>query len=121
MEKYGKSNMRYMDIWMADLPMVSGSHVQGGRRPVLIVSNNVVNASSGVISMIPLTSKLKRLSYPTHVELSDYGLRQPSMAMCEQVKTIDKSSLLFKIGHVSMGKDVLAIQKGLRCQLNLAS
>ena len=38
-------SVRYMDIWMADLPVIPG-HVKHGTRPVVIVSNDDTNAAT---------------------------------------------------------------------------
>ena len=32
-----------MEIWYANLPMKEGSSIQGGNRPVVIISNDYVN------------------------------------------------------------------------------
>ena len=48
------SNIHQFDIWFAHLPMREDSHVQGGRRPVIIVSNNAANKHSPIVSIVPL-------------------------------------------------------------------
>ena len=40
-----------MELWWAALPTVPG-HVQRGTRPVVIVSNDLGNASSPVVSVV---------------------------------------------------------------------
>lgn len=44
--------MKYMDIWVANLPMNPGSHIQGGRRPVLVVSNDQFNVYSSMVTCL---------------------------------------------------------------------
>ena len=46
------ASIRYMDLWLADLPAVPG-HVKHGVRPVLVVSNDDFNVSSPVLT-VPL-------------------------------------------------------------------
>ena len=43
--------IRKYDIWLADLPAVPESHVQSGVRPVIVVSNDIANAHSPIISI----------------------------------------------------------------------
>ena len=92
----------YFDIWIARLPLDSARHVQGGIRPVLVVSGNQANSRSSVVSVIPLTSKRKHMEMSTHICLTGYGLRCPSVVLVEQITTIDKRELLFPIGHLSI-------------------
>ena len=88
-----------MELWWAALPTVPG-HVQRGTRPVVIVSNDLGNASSPVVSVVPCTTQRHKPALPTHVYLRGYGLSSGSIAMCEQVMPLDKSCLLRHIGTV---------------------
>lgn len=78
------------DIYYADLRPVIGSE-QGGVRPVLIVQNDIGNHYSPTVIAVAITSRQKRKSQPTHVELSGSAcrLRSNSTVMLEQVRTID--------------------------------
>ena len=88
-----------MELWWAALPTVPG-HVQRGTRPVVIVSNDLGNASSPAVSVVPCTTQRHKPALPTHVYLRGYGLSSGSIAMCEQVMPLDKSCLLRHIGTV---------------------
>ena len=48
--------IRRGDILWADLGMFPTTSVQGGVRPVIVVSNNKANTYSSVITVVPLTS-----------------------------------------------------------------
>ena len=63
-------------------------------RPALVVSLDVRNRLANDVMVVPLSTTL-RLA-PTHVELSagEGGLKETSMAKCEQVTTLDKSFLI---------------------------
>ena len=63
-------------------------------RPALVVSLDVRNRLANDVIVVPLTTNLRPA--PTHVELSagEGGLKQTSMAKCEQVTTLDKSFLI---------------------------
>lgn len=76
------------DVVIIDVPIPASGHVQGGKRPWVIVQNNMGNQFSATSIVIPLTTKMKRLEMPTHVAFVWEKL-EPSMAECEQVRVID--------------------------------
>lgn len=88
------------DLYYADLSPVIGSE-QGGVRPVLIVQNNVGNKYSPTIIAAAITSQMNKVKLPTHIEIpAEFGLQKNSVALMEQIRTIDKSRLRDKIGSV---------------------
>lgn len=107
-----------MELWWAALPTVPG-HVQHGTRPVVIVSNDLNNTHSPVVSVVPCTIQRRKPTLPTHVYLRGYGLSSGSIAMCEQVMPLDKSCLLQRIGTVHGWYDRLAMQHALAIQLGI--
>ena len=123
---YKKIAIHTMELWLANLPVTPG-HVQHGTRPVVIVSNDVANNFSPIVTAVPLTSNRKAATLPTHVCLRGYGLAATSIAKCEQVMALDKSCLIRRLGEVSDWYDRLAIQHalaeqlGIELQVNLAA
>ena len=95
--------------------------LQCGIRPALVVSNNRANENSPVITVIPLTARTyKRTHFPTHVlipKTSSTGLTRNSMALAEQVSTIDKSCLMEKKGSVTDQQVMTAVTKALQIQI----
>lgn len=107
------------DIFYADLTPVVGCE-QGGIRPVLIIQNDIGNFYSPTVIVAAITSRTEKNPLPTHIHLygEHYGLRQSSIVMLEQVRTIDRSRLREYIGHLSESKlqavdEALAISFGL--------
>lgn len=94
------------DVFMVDLSPVVGCE-QGGLRPAVIVQNDVGNKYSPTTIVACVTSKLHKAKLPTHIELdSNYcHLKQDSILLLEQIRTIDKSRLREKI--CSLPEDVL--------------
>jgi len=85
------------DIYYADLNPVVGSE-QGGIRPALVIQNNTGNKHSPTIIVAAITSKTKS-KLPTHVFLSQVNfLGDGSIALLEQIRTIDKKRLSDHIG-----------------------
>lgn len=58
------------DIWIARIPKQENSHVQYGSRPVVVVSNDQINASGPVVTVVPLTARRNKTSMRSHVYLS---------------------------------------------------
>ena len=79
---------------MADLSPVVGSE-QGGIRPVLIVQNDIGNKYSPTVIVTAITSQMTKAKLPTHVELPStiYNLPKDSVALLEQIRTLDKRRL----------------------------
>ena len=93
--------IRRGDMYYADLSPVVGSE-QGGIRPVVIIQNDMGNKYSPTVITAAITSKLEKTKLPTHIEITsqDAGLKVDSVVLAEQVRTIDKSRLKEKIGHI---------------------
>lgn len=111
------------DIYYADLSPVIGCE-QGGIHPVLILQNDIGNLYSPTTIVAAITSRPERNPLPTHVHLSGepYGLRQSSIVMLEQVRTLDCSRLRGYISHLSGPQqqavdEALAVSFGLRLAL----
>lgn len=112
--------MKQYEIWVAYLPTIHGSHVQGGCRPVIVVSNDMANTHSPVITIVPLTSNLHKNPLPTHVALSVDGLPVTSIALCEQVTAVDKPLLSRRIGSVDKESTRDALNRALAVQFGMA-
>ena len=112
--------IKNLPIWMADLPHIPGSHVQSGVRPVLIVSNNSGNTYAPIVSAVPLTSRLNKLRLPTHVRVNAAGLRE-SLALCEQILTLDKTSLIRPIATITNDDTRAALHRAMAIQLGMVS
>lgn len=89
------------DIFFADLSPVIGSE-QGGRRPVVIIQNNIGNQHSPTVIVAAVTSHTStKARLPVHVELPDnVGLEKNCIALMEQIRTIDKSRLKNYVGKL---------------------
>lgn len=89
------------DMFYADLSPVIGSE-QGGIRPVLIIQNDMGNKYSPTVIAAAITSQIGKNRLPTHIEIDskDVGLKADSVVLAEQIRTIDKSRLKEKIGHI---------------------
>lgn len=82
-------------IFYANLYGAMGSE-QEGKRPVVIIQNNIGNRYSPTVIVVPITSKVNlKANIPTHVFVPKYKriLDQDSIILAEQITTIDKQRL----------------------------
>ncbi len=108
------------DMFYADLSPVVGSE-QGGIRPVLIIQNDVGNMHSPTVIAAAITSQRGKARLPTHIEINstENGLKSDSIVLAEQIRTIDKSRLKEKIGHVDDAKIMSKINNALGVSFGL--
>lgn len=115
--------MKYQwHIFLASLNPAKGSE-QAGRRPVLIISRESINQILPVVNIIPLTSQksVARNIYPNEVLLpADVaGLKMNSIALCYQVRTLDKSRLEEDVGELVDAELRQEVIEALRFQLDI--
>lgn len=104
--------MKRGEIWWVDLNPVKGRE-QAGRRPVLVISGNLLNEHTDIVIVCPLTSKLKR--YHGNLILSKNktnGLEKTSEVLTWQVRAISKNRLVDKVGEIAEN-DVLKVHHTL--------
>ncbi len=108
------------DMFYADLSPVIGSE-QGGIRPVLIIQNDTGNKYSPTVIAAAITSQINKNKLPTHIEIpsEEYGLKADSVILTEQIRTIDKSRLKEKIGHIDDIKTMEKINSALGVSFGL--
>ncbi|MEW6125636.1 MAG: type II toxin-antitoxin system PemK/MazF family toxin [Acidobacteriota bacterium] len=87
------------EIWLANLNPIQGSE-QAGIRPVLIFQDDLINQFTTTVLAIPFTTNLRRAALPSCVQVSkgEGGLKSDSVALCYQLRAIDKTRLLQKLG-----------------------
>jgi len=115
-----KVNIKRGDVFFADLSPVRGSE-QGGQRPVLIVQNDIGNKYSPTVIVAAITAKIAKAKLPTHVEVeaSTVGLIKDSVVLLEQVRTIDKTRLIQKLGHLD-SEIMIRVDQALIVSLGLS-
>lgn len=108
------------DMFYADLSPVVGSE-QGGVRPVLIIQNDMGNKYSPTVIAAAITSQTGKAKLPTHIEIDskESGLKAHSVVLTEQIRTIDKSRLKEKIGHIDDDKIINKINNALGVSFGL--
>src|SRR5437763_6238166 len=88
------------DIIWADLNPVQGRE-QAGRRPVVVVSEDIFNALSGTVIVMAITSQPPSASFPLTLELIGVKLPKRSWVKISQIRTLSTLHLGKKLGRVS--------------------
>src|SRR6266566_3135067 len=91
------------EIYWADLDPTRG-HEQSGRRPVLILSNDVFNQRSGTVIAMALTAEPQRAGFPLTLELASAKLPKKSWVKISQIRTLSTQRLNAKIGKVDLAE-----------------
>ena len=90
------------DILYASLGNYPGSCKQSGERPCLVVSSNHNNIVSPVMTVCPITTKIRR--NPMHIPINKENVQgyfsKDSEIMVEQITILDKRSIISKYGYL---------------------
>lgn len=112
--------MKRGEIYFANLDPTVGAETQK-KRPVLIVSNNANNNVATTLTIVPLTSNIKKI-YPFEVLLKQSltGLTKDSKAQCHQIRTVSKLRItqVTPIGEVP-NSVMIQINNSLKLHLDL--
>lgn len=111
------NKVKHGDIFYYDFGTKEGS-IQSGIRPVLILQCDEGNNASPTTIVAAITTAVKKRYLPTHVVLgAEFGLRENSMVLLEQISTINQCDLERFVGHID-DEDLMrvinnALKKGL--------
>ena len=100
-QQYMADKVMRGQIVMADLPC-TGTSIQMGLRPCVVISNNRANKFSPNVIVVPLTSRNKK-PLPTHYTMlpsKNNGLKVASTVLAEQILTLSKTMIKRVIGKV---------------------
>ncbi len=100
--------MRRGEIWWAELEK---------RRPVVLLSRDEAYEIRGLITVAPVTTRVRHLSVEIHLG-KDEGLPKPCVANLDTITTIPKRALVERISMLP-GKKLQALDDALRFALGL--
>lgn len=104
-----KTGYKRFDIWNARLAI--------GEHPIVIISNWKFNMKSKDVNVCIITSQVK--SHPSHVIIEGFGLKKVSQVKCDNIYTVPKLNLKFKIGEIDSLHVQNKIEKALKMQLQV--
>ncbi|MDQ3814800.1 MAG: type II toxin-antitoxin system PemK/MazF family toxin [Armatimonadota bacterium] len=90
------------DVFLANLDPAFG-HEQHGRRPVLVVQNDIANDVLPTVMVAPLTGATQAARFPSTILIpaGEAGLTKDSIGLLFQIRTLDKRRLEKRLGRVS--------------------
>ncbi|MFZ0710786.1 MAG: type II toxin-antitoxin system PemK/MazF family toxin [Terrimicrobiaceae bacterium] len=89
------------DVVWAELDPTQG-HEQSGRRPVVVLSQDVFNERSGTVIACALTSQEPRAGFPLTLELAGTSLPKRSWVKISQIRTLSVKRFGKKLGRISV-------------------
>ena len=115
-----RKSVKRGEIYYYDFGTNEGS-VQNGCRPVLVVQCDEGNQASETTIIAAITTSKKRY-LPTHISLDEScGLREPSIVLMEQLRTVNAGELLNYVGTVTDEQTIRMVNRGLRKALGMWS
>jgi mRNA interferase MazF len=100
------------EIYWASLDPTRGNE-QSGKRPVLVLSQDVFNDHSGTVIAVAITSQPPKASFPLSLELSATKLPKQSWVKISQVRTLAIERLGKRIGKADPG-EIEQVVEGLK-------
>ncbi|MBI4744810.1 MAG: type II toxin-antitoxin system PemK/MazF family toxin [Actinobacteria bacterium] len=106
------------EVYLVCLDPTIGSETSK-TRSALIISNDINNQISDIVTVIPITSNTEKV-YPFEVFFSSNksGLYKNSKAKCNQIRTVDKKRLIKSLGSITPEK-LKEIENALRIHLGM--
>ena len=104
-------NIERGSIYRVNLEPATGGEQQGHARPCVVLSLSAYNRKLRTVCVIPLTSSPRAL-VPLIVPVPSAG-KANSMALCHQIRTIDKTRIGKLLGTLSQG-DLAVVEDGVR-------
>ena len=114
-----QENPSFGDIFFAELQ--GDGHIQNGRRPVVIVQNNIGNKYSPTVEVLPISSQIEKAKMkhlPTQVFICAdrrNGLTKDSVVLGEQPTTINRTQLFNRVGNLDYN-DLIRVGKARSIQ-----
>lgn len=105
------------DIYYVDFGSRYGSE-QNGKRPAIVIQNEVGNLHAPTLTVVPVTSNVKKTHQPTHFIFCHSVIKKKSMAMAEQIQTIDKQRILSYVGKLNE-QQMSDLEKAVQAHLGL--
>ena len=111
-------SIRKGDVFLVNFNPTIGSEVKK-IRPAVVVSNDLNNSYSPIISIVPITSNITRVySFEVEIPAGVGGLTERSKVMINQTRAVDKSRLMKRLGALGHPYDD-KIDKALKLHYDL--
>ena len=88
------------EIYWANLDPTRGKE-QSGKRPVLVISEDVFNEHSGTVIAVAITSQVQGAGFPLTLELAETKLPKRSWVKMGQVRTLATERIGKRLARIS--------------------
>lgn len=98
MSKYRRGNILLVDFYeRVHKGLISG------RRPAVVISNDIGNKYGDTLRVVPLTTTTRKLPVHVLLEAKNYGMQliRDSVALCEQSQVIHSNQVVLYKGNVT--------------------
>ena len=85
--------MKQYELWWASLPQPAG------RRPVLLLSRDAAYEYLNKFTVVEITTTIRHIAMEVPLGKAE-GLSKPSVANCDNIRTIPRSALVKRIGQL---------------------
>ena len=109
--------IKQYDIWLANLNSSKGTEA-GKTRPVVIVQTDLLNAMHLSTLICPVTTNVQPEMEYLRIHLAKGQLDQLSDVLVDQIRAIDNTRLISKLGRLTQAQQV-KIKDNLRIMLDL--
>lgn len=106
--------VRRGDVWWVDLDPTRGSEIRKAR-PAVVLTADALNRARRTVVVVPMSTG------PTPrppIVVATVSAGVGSVAVCDQVRAVDKSRLTRRMGQLAM-VDLRAVEDGVRVVLGL--
>src|SRR5438105_2971607 len=88
------------EVWLVSLDPTRGHEVQK-TRPAVVVTNDLYNHYNWVVVVVPLSSHATAEYDQVLIRPPEGGLTSPSVTLPDQVRAVDRSCLVRRLGQLS--------------------
>lgn len=95
------ASIRRGEVFLVNFDPTVGAEAKK-TRPAVVVSNDINNAHSSIVSISPITSNVTKVySFEVEIPPGVGGLKTRSKVMVNQTRAVDKIRLIKKLGQLS--------------------
>ena len=106
------------EVWLVNWNPARESE-QAGKRPALVIQNNIGNEKASTIIVAAISSSVK--IYPMNVKIDppEGGLERPSIVKTGQILTVSKERLEKRFGKIS-AKKMEEVNRAIKLSLDIS-
>src|SRR5947209_672419 len=107
------------EVWLVSFDPTIGAEITK-TRPALVLQNDIANRYSPITIVAAITSQFEEHIYPTEVLIRapDAGLTADSVALLNQIRSIDRRRLVRRLGMVRPAT-MINVERALMVSLGL--